>query len=122
MTIPAHKPANGHSLEAMPPATDPLEPATRASRTILNFLQQGWSTSPVRVGDRFRKAHDQFGTLWEVQRIWRTGDGLLHVRLTSLDGQGETRIVSAVTLMDTAYFLPVPTEAPPSATSNSRKT
>ena len=106
----------------MIPAPDHLEPATSASRAILNFLQQGWSTSPVRIGDRLRKAHDQFGKVWKVQRIWRTGDGLLHVRLAGLDGLGETRTVSAVTLMDTAYFLPVPTEPPPSAASNSRKT
>lgn len=104
------------------PAADHPEPTTSTSRAILNFLQQGWSTSPVRVGDRFRKVHDQFGKLWEVQRIWKTGDGLLHVRLANLDGLGETRIVSAVTLMDTAYFLQVPTGPAPSAASNSRKT
>ena len=119
MTSPARMPITG---QAMIPAADDLEPAPSASRSILNFLQQGWSPSPVRPGDRFRKVHDQFGKVWEVQRIWTTGDGLLHVRLASLDGLGETRIISAITLMDTAYFLPVPSEPSPSAASNSRKT
>lgn len=86
------------------------------------MLRQGWSTAPVRVNDRFRKTDDQFGKIWQVQRVWKTGDDLLHVRLASLDGQGETRIISVVTLMDAAYFLPVAAEPPSPEASNSRKT
>jgi len=101
-------PAHDHSTEAALLETSAPKPTARTSRVFLQFLQQGWSASTVRVGDRFRKPSDQFGKVWEVTRVWKTGDGLLHVRLASLDGKGETRIISVVTLMDTAYFLPVP--------------
>lgn len=105
-------PDHNHSTEASLPETSSPKQAVSTSRAFLQFLQQGWSASTVRVGDRFRKPHDQFGKVWEVTRVWKTGDGLLHVRLASLDGKGETRIISVVTLMDAAYFLPVPPEPP----------
>lgn len=83
-----------------------------AGRALFKFLRLGRPVSPLRLGDRFRKARDQFDKVWEVVRIWTTVDGLLHVRLRCLDGQGETRIISAITLTDSAFFLPVP--IPPS--------
>lgn len=106
MTTQAHN----HLPEEMISET-PLRMRTLGtSRSFLQFLQWGWSVSAVKVGDRFRKPSDQFGKVWEVTRIWKTGDDLLHVRLVSLDGKGETRIVSVITLMDMAYFLPVLSE------------
>jgi len=62
---------------------------------------------PIQVGDRFRKAGDQFGKVWEIARLWTTVDGLLHARLKSQDKQGETRIVSVITLTDRQFFSPV---------------
>ncbi|CUW39634.1 conserved protein of unknown function [Magnetospirillum sp. XM-1] len=84
-------------------------PAVKAGRALFKFLRLGRPVSPLRLGDRFRKAMDQFDKVWEVVRIWTAVDGLLHVRLRCLDGQGETRIISAITLTDSNFFLPVPT-------------
>lgn len=78
-----------------------------AFRALFRLLRLKRTTSPLRLGDRFRKARDQFDKVWEVVRIWTTVDGLLHVRLRCLDGQGETRIISAITLTDPIFFLPV---------------
>ncbi|OAN56042.1 hypothetical protein A6A04_10430 [Paramagnetospirillum marisnigri] len=70
-------------------------------------MQLGRNPPPLRLGDRFRKVHDRFDRVWEVARIWTTVDGLVHVRLRCLDGQGETRIISAMTLTDSTFFSPV---------------
>jgi hypothetical protein len=84
-----------------------------ACRALFGLLRLTRPASPLRLGDRFRKARDQFDKVWEVVRIWTTVDGLLHVRLRCLDGQGETRIISAITLTDSTFFRPV--DAPPGA-------
>jgi len=82
--------------------------AAMVGRALFKLLRLARPASPLRLGDRFRKARDQFDRVWEVARIWTTVDGLLHVRLRCLDGQGETRIISAITLTDPAFFQPVP--------------
>lgn len=66
----------------------------------------GRTSPPIQIGDRFRKADDRFGAVWEVVRLWATVDGLLHARLKA---GSETRIISAITLADTDFFSPVPT-------------
>ncbi len=62
----------------------------------------------IRIGDRFTKAGDRFGKVWEVSRIWIAVDGLLHARLTGQNGQGETQIISVVTLSNSDFFSAVP--------------
>ncbi len=80
---------------------------TFVGRALAKFLRLGRTIPPLRPGDRFRKVQDRFDRVWEVARIWTTVDGLVHVRLKCRDGQGETRIVSAVTLTDSTFFCPV---------------
>lgn len=66
---------------------------------------------PLQVGDRFVKAGIRFGTVWEVVRVWTTEDQLLHARLNSVENHGETMAVSASTLIDRQFFMPVPRSA-----------
>jgi|APMed6443717190_1056831.scaffolds.fasta_scaffold104090_1 hypothetical protein len=66
------------------------------------------TSTPIRVGDRFVKAAIRFGTVWEVVRVWTTGDQLLHARLNSVENHGETLAVSVKTLVDRQFFMPVP--------------
>jgi hypothetical protein len=105
--IPRSHPAGGPSLGPPAQKADPLATREEGGRSLLTFLRLGRPASPVQIGDRFRKAGDQFGKVWEVARIWTTVDGLLHVRLRSLDRQGESRIISVITLMDRDFFFPV---------------
>ena len=67
----------------------------------------GRKAPPLQVGDRFRKSGDRFGKVWQVSRLWVTCDGILHSRLRSAS---ETRIISAVTLVDPDFFTPAPVE------------
>lgn len=71
------------------------------------------TSSPVQVGDRFIKADIRFGTVWEIVRVWTTGDNLLHARLSSMKYHSETMTVSAKTLTDKRFF--IPTERPGSS-------
>ena len=64
--------------------------------------------APLQVGDRFVKAGIRFGTVWEIVRVWTTGDQLLHARLNGVENHGETMAVSAKTLVDRQFFTPVP--------------
>lgn len=73
----------------------------------------GRKISPsLQVGDRFVKAGIRFGTVWEIVRVWTTGDQLLHARLISVENHGETMAVSAKTLVDRQFFMPVPRPVP----------
>lgn len=67
---------------------------------------------PLQVGDRFVKAGILFGTVWEIVRVWTTEDQLLHARLNSVQTHGETMAVSAKTLFDRQFFMPVPKPVP----------
>lgn len=67
---------------------------------------------PIQIGDRYTKAGILFGTVWEVVRLWTAVDGLAHVRLVSLAPHRETIAVSAGTLKDRQFFLPVPRPPP----------
>lgn len=66
------------------------------------------ASAPLQVGDRFVKAGIRFGTVWEIVRLWTTGDQLLHARLNGVENHGETLAVSARTLVDRQFFMPVP--------------
>ncbi len=68
----------------------------------------GRKSPPLQVGDRFVKAGDRFGKVWEVSRVWITVDDLLHARLKSVEKRSETRIISVITLTDPQFFIPVP--------------
>lgn len=65
--------------------------------------------SAVEIGHRFTKAGDQFGKVWEVSRVWTASDGILHAELKGIEHQSETMTVSASTLTDRQFFVPVPT-------------
>lgn len=65
----------------------------------------GRKASPPQVGDRYMKADDRLGKVWEVSRLWTTVDGVPHARLVNRD---ETLAVSVGTLSDPKFFMPVP--------------
>ena len=56
-----------------------------------------------QVGDRYIKADDRIGKVWEISRLWTTVDGVPHARLTHQD---ETLAVSVSTLSDAKFFTP----------------
>lgn len=66
------------------------------------------ASPPIQVGDRFVKAGIRFDTVWEIVRVWTTGDQLLHARLNGVENHGETLVVSVKTLVDRQFFMPVP--------------
>ncbi|CAA7627117.1 conserved hypothetical protein [Candidatus Terasakiella magnetica] len=68
----------------------------------------GRKSVPIQVGDRFIKAGDSNGKLWEVTRIWTTVDGIPHTRLKNLSHLGETRIISVQTLASLQFYIPAP--------------
>jgi hypothetical protein len=68
----------------------------------------GRKAAPLQIGDRFNKAGDRFGKVWEISRLWTAADGKPHARLTGLPTQSETRIVSVATLTDPEFFTPAP--------------
>lgn len=67
----------------------------------------------LQVGDRFIKAGIRFGTVWEIVRVWTTEDQLLHARLNGVKDHVETMAVSAKTLLDRQFFIPVDKPALP---------
>ena len=60
---------------------------------------------PVQVGNRFVKAGDPTGKVWEVSRVWTTVDGVPHARLVN---RNETLMVAVGTLADPDFFVPAP--------------
>ncbi|MBR9970869.1 hypothetical protein [Magnetospirillum sulfuroxidans] len=66
------------------------------------------ASHPLQPGDQFIKAGVGFGTVWEIVRVWTTGDELLHARLRSLENNSETMAISVCTLVNPRFFTPVP--------------
>jgi hypothetical protein len=62
----------------------------------------------VQIGDRFIKAGDTYGRIWEVMRLWTTGDGILHARVRNNGQKDETRIISTSALIDRNFYSPAP--------------
>lgn len=61
---------------------------------------------PVQLGDRFVKADQPKGPVYEVSRLWVAADGLHHAHLSSLGGHRDTRIISVSALTDPRFFAP----------------
>ena len=65
------------------------------------------SSQSVQIGDYFMKADDNFGTVWEVTRLSKTDDGLVHATITGKMRQSETRMISLNTITDSRYYVKV---------------
>ena len=63
---------------------------------------------PVSIGDRFTKAGDRVGKVWQVAKLWTTVDEIPHARLTTVEGSSETLAVSVNALTDLQFFVPTP--------------
>ncbi len=61
----------------------------------------------VELGDRFSKAGDRYGRVWEVVYVWVAVDGITHARLAVVGSQSDLRTVAAPVLADTQFWEPV---------------
>lgn len=58
----------------------------------------------VHPGDRFVKSADPHGKMWEVVELGVAVDGIMHARMTSVDGRQAITIAAEV-LLDPAFWL-----------------
>ncbi len=64
----------------------------------------------VQIGNRFIKAGASNGKTWEVVELWSAVDGILHARLRSCDGRGDSITIAAGVLCDSAVWRAVRVE------------
>lgn len=61
----------------------------------------------VQIGDRFIKAGEPHGRIWEVIDLRITVDGILHAQLRSKDRDGGAVTIAAGVLVDQDFWLAV---------------
>lgn len=61
----------------------------------------------IQLGDRFTKADDKRGKVWEVVYLWTAVDGIPHVRLAAGPTKSELRTLALPALTDTDFWVPV---------------
>ncbi len=69
----------------------------------------------IRPGDRFFKAGDPSGKLWEVVELSNAVGGILHAHLRSCDRHGVSITIAAGVLADPVFWRAMPKDRPPPA-------